>query len=268
LASEQPATAGVADPGVGWVDEDGIVSITIDRAHLRNSLDRASVLALIGAFEANTAARCIILRSAGTSFCSGGDLPHLERLASRPDEIRASIEGSFQRLMRTIRAHPAPVIARVQGPAVGAGADLALACDLRVASADAWLREPWIELGLISALGAPINLGAAGGPGFALDVLLSGRKVPADEGLARGLFQRVVAPDDLDAEVSELATRVAAMDPEGVRAMKELVNLTFGEDFDLALRAGVDHQERLMRSPEFAVRVRAILNRISRRASR
>jgi 2-(1,2-epoxy-1,2-dihydrophenyl)acetyl-CoA isomerase len=256
------------DPGIRCADDGGVVSITIDRPAVRNSLDRASVMALIAAFDAQDDANCIVLRSVGSSFCSGGDLPHLERLAARPDEIRGSIEGSFQRLMRTIRAHPAPVIARVQGPAVGAGADLALACDLRVASTQAWLREPWIELGVISALGASANLFAAGGPGFALDVLLSGRKVPADEALARGIFQRVVAPDDLDAEVQTLVTRIAELDRDGVRAMKRLVKQVDDDDFDSALRAGVDHQERLMRSPQFASRVRSILDSISRRASR
>jgi enoyl-CoA hydratase/carnithine racemase len=258
LTSERAGGSGGA--GVRWADDEGVVTVTIDRADIRNSLDRPSVLALIEAFEASGNARCIVLASAGTSFCSGGDLPHLERLALRPDEIRGSIEGSFQRLMRAIRGHPVPVIARIQGPAVGAGADLALACDLRVASTEAWLREPWIELGLVSALGAPVN--------FALDVLLSGRKVGADEGLARGLFQRVVAPADLDAEVSALAARIAALDPDGVRSMKELVTMTFGQAFDRALRSGVDHQERLMRSPDFIVRVRAILDRISQGSSR
>jgi enoyl-CoA hydratase/carnithine racemase len=263
LTSER---AGSGRAGVRWADDEGVVTVTIDRADVRNSLDRPSVLALIEAFEASGNARCIVLASAGTSFCSGGDLPHLERLAARPDEIRGSIEGSFQRLMRAIRGHPVPVIARIQGPAVGAGADLALACDLRVASTEAWLREPWIELGLVSALGAPVNLALGGGPGFALDVLLSGRKVGADEGLARGLFQRVVAPGDLDAEVGALAARIAALDPGGVRSMKELVTMTYDRAFDRALRSGVDHQERLMRSPEFVVRVRAILDRISRGA--
>lgn len=256
--------AGPSGAGVRWADDEGVARVTIDRADVRNSLDRPSVLALIEALEASRNARCVVLASTGPSFCSGGDLPHLERLAARPDEIRGSIEGSFQRLMRTIRAHPVPVIARIQGPAVGAGADLALACDLRVASTEAWLREPWIELGLISALGAPVNLALGGGPGFALDVLLSGRKVSADEGLACGLFQRVTAPGGLDAEVDELAARVAALEPDGVRSMKALVNMTYDAAFDLALRSGVDHQERLMRSPEFVVRVRAILHRISR----
>jgi 2-(1,2-epoxy-1,2-dihydrophenyl)acetyl-CoA isomerase len=258
------------DPGSGisWSEDSGIATVTIDRTDMRNSLNRPSVLALIEAFEKTADARCVVLRSTGTSFCSGGDLPHLEKLAARPDEIRDSIEGSFQRMMRTIREHPAPVIARVQGPAVGAGADLALNCDVLIASSDAWLRESWIDLGVISALGASINLSAAGGPGFALDVLLSGRKVLADEALARGLFQRVTAPDELDGEVRALAERVAGLDTGGVRAMKQLVRLVHDEDFDVALRAGVDHQERLMRAPEFAVRVRTILDSISRRSAK
>jgi 2-(1,2-epoxy-1,2-dihydrophenyl)acetyl-CoA isomerase len=260
-------TAPDADPGISWSEDAGVATIGIDRAAMRNSLNRPSVLALIEAFEKTADARCVVLRSTGTTFCSGGDLPHLEKLARRPDEIRGSIENSFQRLMRTIRSHPAPVIARVQGPAVGAGADLAMNCDLRVASADAWIRESWIDLGVISALGASINLSATGGPGFALDVLLSGRKVPADEALARGVFQRVVAPAELDAEVGALAARVAGLDADGVRAMKQLVNLVHDHDFDSALRAGVDHQERLMRAPEFAARVRAILDSITERTA-
>jgi 2-(1,2-epoxy-1,2-dihydrophenyl)acetyl-CoA isomerase len=248
-------------------ETDGVVAIRIDRQDVRNSLDRASVMALIAEFEGvSQSVRCVVLRSEGTTFCSGGDLPHLERLASRPDEIRGSIEGSFQRLMRTIRRLPVPVIARVQGPAVGAGADLALACDLRLASDTAYLKESWIELGVISALGAPATLTAAGGPGFALDVLLSARQVGAQECFSRGLFQRVVPPDDLDSEVDGLASLIASRDPAAVRAMKELVAATFADGYEAILEAGLDRQEALMHSPDFAGRVRAILNRIARRA--
>jgi enoyl-CoA hydratase/carnithine racemase len=248
------------------VDAAGIVTIAIERAAMRNSLDRVSVAALTKAFEASADARCVILRSDGSSFCSGGDLPHLVRLSAEPDTIRGSIEGSFQRLIRTIRRTPVPVIARVQGAAVGAGADLALACDLRVASASAWLREAWIDLGLVSALGAPATLSSAGGPGFALDVLLSGRKLDAAECLAVGLFQRVVGVDELDAEVDSVASVIAARDPQAVRAMKELVAGTFGEAFENSLRGGLDRQERLMRSEQFVVRVRDILHRITSRS--
>jgi enoyl-CoA hydratase/carnithine racemase len=97
-------------------------------------------------------------------------------------------------------------------------------------------------------------------------VLLSGRKVPADECLAHGLFQRVVARDELDSEVQSLAARIAGLDPDGVRAMKQLVRLVHDDDFSIALSAGVDHQERLMSAPEFAARVRTILDSISTRA--
>jgi enoyl-CoA hydratase/carnithine racemase len=160
-----------------------------------------------------------------------------------------------------------PVIARVQGAAVGAGADVALVCDLRIASEEAYLKESWIELGVISALGAPVSLAFTGGPGFALDVLLSARKVSSEECLTRGLFQRVVPSDRLDQEVTDLAALIASRDPAGVHAMKELVAKTFDDAVELALRAGLDRQERLMRSPEFAARVRVMLARIRKRPS-
>src|SRR5271167_3239819 len=120
----------------------GILTITLDRQAQRNSLDRQSVFSLLAEFTSlSDTARCVVLRSEGAAFCSGGDLPHLERLARQPEEIRGSIEGSFQQLIRTIRACPVPVIARIQGAAVGAGADVALACDMRVASSDAFIKE-------------------------------------------------------------------------------------------------------------------------------
>ena len=255
------------DHGIRHSMTDRVATIVIDRADIRNSLDTDSVEVLVEAFGASQSASCIVLRSEGSSFCSGGNLQHLAKLGNRPDEIRSSIESGFQKLVRTIRDSAIPVIVRVQGPAVGAGADIALACDLRVASEEAWIQEAWINLGLVSALGAPVNLTMSGGPGFALDMLLSARKVDAQECLRLGLFQRVVPLDQLDEELDSVVTSVVEKDRDAVIAMKELVASTYRASFESGLHEGLDFQEQLMRSSAFIERVGGILDRIRSKKS-
>ena len=100
------------------------------------------------------ACRCVVLSAEGTAFCAGGNLREVWRLVQMgEDAVRARIYGSFQGLVRRLRSLPVPVIAAVDGPAVGLGFDLALACDLRLFGADAWVQQGWATVGLIPATG-------------------------------------------------------------------------------------------------------------------
>src|SRR5262249_56467597 len=101
------------------------------------------------------------------------------------------------------------VVGRLHGPAIGAGADLALACDIRVASTAAWIQEAWIRLGLVPALGGGFVLPSLLGASGALEAILTARRIPADECLRTGIFQRLVPPDRLDAEVASLTASIA-----------------------------------------------------------
>lgn len=207
-------------------------------------------------------ASCIVLSTPGRVFCAGADLEMLRELAS-PDkagDVRERVYGVFQALISAVSDSPAPVITRVQGPALGAGVDLLLASDIRVASDRAWLEESWIRLGVIAALGAAETLATLVGRGTALDLLLTARRVKADEALRLGLLQRVVAPEDLDAEVDGVAGRISEADRDAVRAMKRLV--TSSDSLAAGLALALEEQVPLIARPGFATRIDAVRDSI------
>lgn len=248
-------------------EADGIATVEVRMASNGNSLTRQIAVELAAAVSDAASARCIVLRTEGTIFCSGADLAMLEGLGApeRAAEVRDYIYEGFQGLIMSIASSPVPVIARVQGPALGAGADLALACDLRIASENAWLEESWIKIGTISALGGAHTLAALLGPAGALDLLLTGRRMTAGEGANRGVFQRVVPSEHLDETVAAIAQTIASRDSAAVRAMKRLVRS--GEN-ELALRksliAAVDEQVPLIARTEFGDRVRRLRRTLAR----
>jgi enoyl-CoA hydratase/carnithine racemase len=190
-------------------EHDGIVSLSLSRPERRNAIDGALVGRLRAAFEAHREARVIVVRSAQPGmFCAGADL-------GVPDEERALVSRELYALYEQMIAVPAPVVAALDGPAVGGGAQLAVACDLRVAAPGASVRFLGPGHGL--AVGA-WALPSLVGRGRALDLCLSGRTVTADEALAIGLVDRVA--EDPAAAAAELAAELAALDPAAVARVK------------------------------------------------
>jgi enoyl-CoA hydratase/carnithine racemase len=249
--------------------DEGLAVITFGRPDAGNPLTWDTARDITTALEAaGDQVGCVVLASEGPTFCAGADLALLEPLGDpgRSDEIRQNVYGAFQRLIRSIATHPAPVLAKVQGPALGAGADLALACDLRIGSTRAWLEESWIRLGTISALGGAHTLSHLLGRGNALDLLLTARRMTAAEAHASGIFQRVAEPDLLDDEVNRVAKTIAAADRNAVRSMKSLVRGgAEREELETALSRALDMQVPLIARPEFAERVRKIRASLAQR---
>lgn len=245
---------------------DGVLTLTLEREHARNSLTLELTRDLASAVRgADTDVRCIVIESRGPVFCAGADLEMLSGLGhpDRADDIREYVYSGFQGMVAAIVESPVPVIASVQGPALGAGADLALACDLRVAADSAFLEETWIRLGVVSALGAAATLPAVLGHAGALDMLLTGRRMLAAECLSRGLFQYVVEANSLRPKVVATAATIAAQDPLAVAAFKRLVRSP--EDlqrFHSALDSALAEQVALIARNEFAERVDGLLARL------
>lgn len=245
---------------VRYSEDGSIGEVVLDRAAARNSLSPAVARLLADAItETGKSARCVVLRSEGTVFCAGADLAFLEDLvgASR-DEIASSIYGHFQALARSIIDCPVPVLARVQGGAAGAGCDIALACDLLVAADQAWFEESWIRIGATSALAGAVHLTGSIGRYRALELLVTGRRVSATEAHQLGLVNQVVPTAELDDTVTQLASAVAAADPEAVSAMKKLVRLAQEGSADQALTEGLSLQADLLARPEFSQRLDAL----------
>lgn len=210
---------------------------------------------------------CILLRSTGSVFCGGVDLDAVIALAdpSKKDEVRTNVYGFFQRMIRAIVSSPAPVVAVIQGPCMGVGADLALACDLRIASTAAWFEETWTKLGATSALGGGYFLHQLLGSGAALDLLLTARRVDAAEAHRLGIFQRLAEPDALAATAAELADRLGSADREAMRVTKELVRAQDRDGLEAYMEAALDLQVDLITRESFRERVEGIRRRIAAR---
>lgn len=246
----------------------GVLRITFGNPDQANALTWDLARDLVAALESLGDERVVVLSSEGKVFCSGADLALLQPYGdpARLEDIRAHIYSAFQALVRAIANCPVPVVARLQGPALGAGADLALACDLRVASTRAWLEESWIRLGTISALGGAAALIRSLGPGTALDLLLTARRLSAQEALDAHVFQRLVEPELLDQEVETLTAAIVAADPDAVRSMKSLVrDDVVMSSIDDSLAHGLALQGPLIAREDFARRVAAIRERIGDR---
>ncbi len=203
--------------------------------------------------------RVIIITGAGSGFSAGGDLDSLESFTNMESfEIKDTVYRYFGAGVRAVRLCRKPTIAAVNGPAVGAGCELALACDFRVASTAALFRESWIDLGLVSPLGGMALLPQVVGLSKANEMLLLGHIVKGEEAAAIGLVNELVEPDRLRDAATAAAKRLAAGPPLGLDAMKEGIR----RGFETALATEWEHnvyvQGMLIDSADYAEGVAAI----------
>jgi enoyl-CoA hydratase len=201
---------------------DGNVGVaTIDRTERRNALDAQHCDDLRAALEAHLDLRAVVVTGAGSAFCSGADLG--TRFADGGGRGADTFRPAFERVLDTVVDFPAPVIAAIHGPAIGAGMQLAVACDIRVAGPDARLAIPGGRLGVLLSPTNIARLATLVGQGAARDFLLAGRSVDAQEGVVVGLVQRVA--DDPLAAAGDLAREIASLAPLTVRGHKRALNL-------------------------------------------
>jgi enoyl-CoA hydratase/carnithine racemase len=246
------------------VTRDGdIAEIVINRPERRNALNAEIAQAVADAVaEAGASARVIILTGSRGSFCAGGDLDELAAWSEGPPEaIATTLYSSFQAMIRNIRAADAVVIAAVGGPAVGAGMDLALACDLRVASSDARFGQVWVRLGVIPGTGGAFLTPMLAGPTRAAELLLTGDLITAAQAAEAGLVNSVVAPDALMDEARSLAARILRHPREGVVANKRALVMSTEAGVSAALDHAREIQPGRFTSDEFKTAVKQALQR-------
>jgi enoyl-CoA hydratase/carnithine racemase len=198
-------------------DEAGAVTtITLNRPEKRNALTREMFAALMEAFEAEPVptARVTVLAAEGPSFCAGVDLGERSGNAAGPGE------SPLELLCEAVRNHPLPVVAVVQGAAIGGGAMLALHCDFVVAVEDAKIGNAAVQMGLVPAWLPARRIAETGGQALARELLLLGNIVPARRLADAHVIAAAVAPDELHAEVDRLVGRLAANAPLSLRAIK------------------------------------------------
>lgn len=200
---------------VEYAVEDAVATITLSRPDQMNSLDLATKQALLDAIRRagdDSAVRCVVITGSGRAFCVGQDLrEHIELISTRSmEEVWATVDAHYGPIASTIVEMPKPVIAAVNGVAAGAGMSIAMACDLRIASDTAGFNTAFTGVALSCDTGSSWTLPRLVGPTRALELFLDPRTVKADEALGIGLVNRVVAADDLQGTVADLARRLAA----------------------------------------------------------
>jgi enoyl-CoA hydratase len=238
-----------------------ILILSLDRPKA-NAFDQAQLDALASAVEEAEAvdgARALVIRATGErAFCAGADLTGVGPFAEPGGFARwtALAHATLDR----IAGFPVPVIAALQRPAVGGGFELALACHLRVMGRDAHLSLPEIHRGYLPSWAGLERLVPLVGLGLAADLVLTGRRVGADEALARGLVHRVA--DDADAAALELAETLAKLPPLAVRAaMGQLTGVGSGDGRDVLRAREVADLERLVRTEDTVEGVLAFLEK-------
>jgi len=219
---------------------DRVAIITINRPEKRNALNiqtRAEGAAVLDELRADDSVRVAVLTGAGDkAFIAGADIAEFaERTAIQQREVMLD-----RSLFNAIDGFPKPIIAMVNGYCLGGGCEVALACDLRVASDKASFGQPEINLGIIPGGGGTQRLTRLVGEGKAMEMILTGEIINADTALAIGLVNHVVPADQLETKTMEIANRMAEKSPIALRLAKESVKVASRSNLDEGLRREVD----------------------------
>lgn len=216
----------------------GVAVLTLNRPRAKNALNFALLDALTAGLASAAQApevRAIVLTGAGAAFCSGADLKSsMAEVQGNLGALDTAID-KYHAIIKTIVGAPKPVIAAVDGGAVGFGCDLALACDLRLASGEAYFQEKFVKIGLMPDGGGTFWLPRLVGLARAMEMMLTGEPVPAARALEMGLVNRVVPQASLREEAVSLARSLAKGPPLAYGEMKSAVRLSFGGTIDQAL---------------------------------
>jgi len=208
--------------------------------------------------------RAVIITGAGRAFCAGGDVHFMAELVERADtEEFARLLGAARRVILAIRQMTKPVIASVNGPASGAGFNLALACDLRIASRDATFSQSFVKIGFHPDWGGTYFLPRMVTSNLACEMFFLGDPITADEAYRLGLLNRVVDPDQLEAETRKLAERLRDSAAVSIAAAKHAVYASEHDNLERMLQYEVEAQIRCFESEDGREGVRAFLEKRS-----
>ncbi|HOM11875.1 MAG TPA: crotonase/enoyl-CoA hydratase family protein [Rubrivivax sp.] len=245
-----------------------VVTLTMNAPQVRNALTGNTAVdefvAAIERINADASVRVMILTGAGTVFSSGGNVKDMKRFttdAATPQQIAQWYRGGIQRLPLAMQRLEVPSIAAVNGPAVGAGCDLACMCDMRIASSAASFAESFIRVGLIPGDGGAWLLPRVVGLSKAMEMSFTGDAVKADEALAAGLVSRVVAPEALLSEARALAARIARNPGQTLRFTKRLLREGQQQRLDSLLELAAALQVIAHKTPAHAEAVNAFIEK-------
>ncbi|MSR14033.1 MAG: 2-(1,2-epoxy-1,2-dihydrophenyl)acetyl-CoA isomerase [Gammaproteobacteria bacterium] len=208
---------------------DGVAVIRLNRPEVMNAFGgtmRQDLLAALEHAARDNTIRCLVITGVGDAFCAGGDIVNMAELQANNDvgEIKQRIVLAA-RIVQMLRELPKPVIAAVNGAAAGAGINLALACDIRYASERAKFAESFVKIGLVPDWGGHYLLTQLVGTGRAMDLIMTGDRIDADEALRLGIVNRIYPHETMLEEVIERARALAAGPASALAAIKRGVYL-------------------------------------------
>lgn len=246
------------------VSVDGeIAYITMSRPEAMNALNSKVLHELKDALaqvRANRDVRVVILSGEGNAFIAGADIKEMQALAAKPAAIRAFTDLG-QGVLRDIETLPQPVIAAINGFALGGGLEVALACDIRIASSEARLGFPEVGLGILPGLGGTQRTTRLAGRGVASELIFTGDLIGAEEAARMALVNRVVSPAQLMETARQLADRIASRAPIAVAKAKAAILATQELPLDKGLAFEVECASEVMRTPDRAEGMQAFIEK-------
>jgi 2-(1,2-epoxy-1,2-dihydrophenyl)acetyl-CoA isomerase len=244
--------------GVGWIRLNRPEKMNAIGALTRKQLGEA-----IKQAERDEAVRVVVLTGSGRAFCSGADVSELAQGGDggmrTPEDIGNVLRNEYMPMLTRLRTMPKPVIAAMNGPAVGIGASYALACDIRIAVPEAYLLEAFINIGLAPDGGVSWLLPRLAGTAIAYEMFFTGKPLQAVDAHRLGVINRLVPAEELEAEVRELAGHLASQPKQAMAAAKRAVNQALESSYEEALEFESYLQEAQAASPEFVQGVQAFL---------
>ena len=238
-----------------------IARITLNRPDRLNSFTAAMHGELRDALANLGEVRVVVLTGAGRGFCAGQDLNDRAVAPGEAVDLGETVQQCWNPLIRTLTSLPQPVIARVNGVAAGAGANIALACDLVVAAKSAKFIQSFSAIGLIPDSGGTWVLPRLVGQARALGLTLTGEPLPAEKAAEWGMIWKAVDDEALDGEVDAIANKLASLPPLGLAAIKEMIRSSWQYSLDEELERQAGAMRRLGFTEDYREGVAAFLEK-------
>ena len=239
-----------------------VAYITLNRPEKFNSFNREMALQLqahLDACAADAVVRCVYITGAGKAFCAGQDISEL--VGDDKIEIRQILSEHYNPIVQRIRSLPKPVVAAVNGVAAGAGANIALCCDVVVATQAASFIQAFSKIGLIPDSGGTFTLPRLIGWQRASALMMTGDKVTATDALQMGMLYKVFADDVFEAESKKIAVTLSQMPTKGLAYTKQALNHSFNNNWEEQLLLEDAYQQKAAETEDYAEGISAFLEK-------
>jgi len=255
----------MAEERVVFTQDGAVATLALNRPEKLNAIDdgmREGLTSALASVQRDASIRAVVITGAGRGFCAGGDIQKMLELKKGHQSVtfRGYLESGHD-LVRKIRQLPKPVLASVNGPAAGAGMNLALACDLRIASDQATFSQAFVRIGLHPDWGGTFFLPRLVGIGRAMEMFALAEPISAAEATRLGLVNSVVPHDHLAAKTRILALRLAEAPPLPLALLKQALYERLETQLDLMMDFEVDAQMKCFESADFAEGLQAFLEK-------